>query len=175
MNINELKTSKDVFDYMNENIQYGWVDLEGNKHTDDMKNFRKIYRTSSLEETIKNGLGTCIEQVELTHYLLNKINIKNKMFCCRIFEPDDYNNLEEEEHMHCFVLYYKNNKVYHLEHASYKNKGIFEYESEETALKSIVNHYIELRGGKESPTTEFYDVQEHISFQEFNAYINSLG
>lgn len=28
------------------------------------------------------------------HYLLNKINIKNKMYCCRIFEPDDYGNKE---------------------------------------------------------------------------------
>ena len=39
------------------------------------------------------------------HYLLDKINIKNKMFCCRIYEPDDYGNLEEEEHMHLSLIH----------------------------------------------------------------------
>ena len=31
------------------------------------------------------------------HYIFDKLGIKNKMFCCTIWEPDDYNNLEEEE------------------------------------------------------------------------------
>lgn len=175
MNINEIKTPKDVLTYMKEHIEYGWIDIEDNKHVGDMKNFRRTYRTSSLEEIIESGLGTCIEQVYLTHYLLDKINIKNKMFCCRIFEPDDYNNLEEEEHMHCFLLYYDNGKVYQMEHANWEKEGIFEYDTEEEAIKSIVQYYIELRGGKDSPTTEFYKVQEHISFKEFNAYINRLN
>lgn len=98
----------------------------------------------------------------------------NKMYCCRIFEPDDYGNLEEEEHMHCFVLYYENNKVYHMEHPNVEKKGIYEYDFEEEAIKTIIDYYIELRGGKDSPTKEFWKVPVGISFKEFNQYINHV-
>lgn len=77
--------------------------------------------------------------------------------------------------MHCFILYFYNDKVYHMEHPNFDKKGIYEYKSEEEAVNSIVNYYVELRGGKESPTTEFDKVKEHISFKEFNSYINSLN
>ncbi|GAA0077659.1 hypothetical protein UT300005_20370 [Clostridium sp. CTA-5] len=175
MDINEIKFPKDIFQYMNDNIEYGWIDINGDKHIKTMKDFRKIYRISSIEETIDSGLGTCIEQVALMHYLLDKLKVKNKMFCCRIYEPDDYGNLEEEEHMHCFVLYYLNNKVYHMEHPNFEKKGIYEYDSEESAINTIVNYYIELRGGKDSPLAEFYKIEKGLSFKEFNRYINHVN
>ncbi len=175
MDIDGIKSPKDIFRYMNDYIEYGWIDINNNKHIKTMKDFRKMYRTSSLEETIENRLGTCIEQVELMHYLFTRLNIENKMFCCRIYEPDDYGNLEEEEHMHCFLLYYLNNKVYHIEHPNFKKKGIYEYESEESAINTIVNYYKELRDGKDSPTTEFYEVKKGLSFKEFNNYINHIN
>lgn len=175
MSIDDIKTPEDIFKYMNENIEYGWIDINNQKHIKTMKEFRKLYRTMTLDEIINNGLGTCIDQVNLMHYLFEKIKIKNKMFCCRIFEPDDYNNLEEEEHMHCFILYYLDNKVYHMEHPNFERKGIFEYNSEKKAINSIVNYYKELRGGKESPTKEFFEVEPKITFKEFNKYINHLN
>jgi hypothetical protein len=109
------------------------------------------------------------------NYLFNKLNIKNKMFCCRIYESDDYDNFEEEEHMHCFLLYYLNNKVYHIEHPNIKKKGIYEYECEKSAIQAIVKYYKELRGGKDSPTTEFYEVKKGLSFKQFNNYINHVN
>ena len=36
------------------------------------------------------------------------------------------------------------------------------------------NYYIKLRGGKDSPTKEFYEVPIGISFKEFNKYINHV-
>lgn len=169
----QIKNAKDVYDFMDKNIQYGWIDIYGKEHLNTMKEFRKIYRTMSIKETLENKIGTCIEQVNLMHYLLNKINVKNKMFCCRIFEPDDYNNLEEDEHMHCFVLYYENKKVYHIEHPNFEKKGIYEYSSADEAISNIENYYKKLRGGKASPTKEFFEVQVGISFKDFNKYIKS--
>ncbi len=172
MNFNNLKNPQDVYEFLDNNIEYGWIDVFGNKHLNTMKEFRRIYRTMSIDEILEHKIGTCIEQVNLMHYLLNRINIKNKMFCCRIFEPDDYGNLEEEEHMHCFILFYQNNKVYHMEHPNFNKKGIYEYDSESDAIRKIVDYYIELRGGKDSPTKEFFEVPVGISFKEFNKYIN---
>ena len=139
-----------------------------------MKNFRKDYITLSINETLNNSVGCCVEQVFLMHFLLDKINIKNKMFCCRIYEPDDYDNFEEDEHMHCFILYYLNNKVYQIEHPNFERVGIYEFNSEEEAINEINKIYVEMSGGYPRPVTEFFNVEEGLSFKEFNNYINSL-
>ena len=173
MKIKDIKTPKDILLFMN-NIKYGWLDINNNEHIGNMKDFRKLYRTSSLEETINHNIGTCIEQVYLMHTLLDKLNIDNKMFCTRVYEPNDFNDVEAEEHMHCFVLYYLNNKVYQIEHPNPDRIGIYEFNSEEEAINKINNYYVELSGGISRPITEFYDVQPNISFKEFNNYINSL-
>ena len=151
MKIEDLKTPNDIYNFVDENIEYGWIDINGNKHLNTMKEFRRLYRTMSIDEILKYKLGTCIDQVNLMHYLFDKLNIDNKMFCCRIFEPDDY-----------------------MEHPNFEKKGIYEYNSQEEAIKEIVNYYIELRGGKDSPTKEFFEVPVGISFKEFNKYINHV-
>ena len=47
--------------------------------------------------------------LEKIYYLLDKINVTNKMFVTRIYEPDDFNELDKEEHMHAFILCFINN------------------------------------------------------------------
>lgn len=174
MTINEIKKPSDILEFMNENIEYGWIDVNGDKHIRSMKDFRKLYRTTTIEETLKTKLGTCIDQVYLISFLLNKIDIPNKMFCTRVYEGNDFNDLEAEERLHCFVLYYLNNKVYQLEHPDWKRAGIYEFNTEEEAIQKINEHYIKLAGGKIRLVTEFFDVEPGISFKEFNEYINSL-
>ena len=61
-----------------------------------------------------------------------------------------------------------------MEHPNFTRTGIYEYSSEEEAINSIVQYYVKLRGGKDSPTKEFFDVPVGLSFQQFNAYINNL-
>lgn len=169
-----LKTIDDVLEFMKNNIRYGWLDINNEIHIGNMKNFRKLYRTLSIDEILKYGIGTCIDQVKLMNYLLNKISVKNKMFATRIYEPNDFNKLDEEEHMHCFILCYIDNKVYHIEHPNWYRIGIYEYEDEQEALKTINDYYIKLSGGISRPITEFYKIESNISFKEFNSYINNL-
>lgn len=173
-NISNIKTINDVLIFMKNNIRYGWIDINNVLHIGNMKNFRKLYRTLSIKEILEYNVGTCIDQVKLMNYLLNKINIKNKMFATRIYEGNDFNKLDEEEHMHCFILCYIDNKVYHIEHPNWYRIGIYEYKTEEEALSQINDYYIKLSGGISRPITEFYKVEENISFKEFNNYINKL-
>lgn len=175
MEINDIKTPKDIYDFLEENITYGWLDINKERHENSMKDFRRIYRTMSIEETIENKLGTCIEQVYLMKYLLDKINIPSRMFCTRIYEKDEYDNYEEEEHMHCFILYFLDNKVYQLEHPNNEKKGIYEYDNLNDAIKNINEYYINLVDGKPRPVTEFFEVEKGLSFQDFNKYINHIG
>jgi hypothetical protein len=174
LKIDDIKKPEDVLRFMNENIDYGWIDIDGNIHRREMKDFRTRYRVSSTEESLQHGVGTCIEQVFLMHTCFDRLNLTNKMYCCRIYEPDDFGNLEEEEHMHCFLLYEYQGKIYHIEHPNFYRIGIFEYDNEEEAIETIEKYYMELRGGKASPTTEFYAVEPGLSFGQFNRYINSL-
>ena len=174
MTINDIKTPEDILDFMNEHIRYGWLDINGEEHINTMKEFRRIYRTSSIDECLEHRLGVCTEQVYLMHILLDKINIPNKMFCTRIYESEDFNDLDSDEHMHCFVLYYLGDKVYQLEHPNFERIGIYEFNSEEEAINEINKIYINMSGGYPRPVTEFFEVKEGLSFKEFNNYINSL-
>ena len=172
--IEKIKTPEDILDFMNTYIKYGWFDSDNKKHIGNLKGFRRLYRTSSLEEILKYKIGTCIEQVYLMHYLLDKINIPNKMFCTRIYEGKDFNDLDSDEHMHCFVLYFLDDKVYQIEHPNWERIGIYEFDTEENAIKTINDYYVNLSGGYPRPVTEFYDVPVGLSFKEFNNYINEL-
>ena len=174
MTRDNIKTPQDVLEFMKDNIKYGWLDINNEKHIGNMKNFRRLYRTSTLDETLKYGIGTCIEQVWLMKSLLDEINIPNKMFCTRIYEGKDFNDLEAEEHMHCFILYYYDNKVFQIEHPNWEKVGIYEFDLEEIAIKEINDYYVKMAEGKSRPVTEFYEVQPNLSFKEFNEYINSL-
>lgn len=174
MKINEIKTPEDILEFMKTNIKYGWLDINNEEHIGNMKGFRSLYKTSSIEETLSHGIGTCIEQVMVMKTLLDKIGIPSKMFCTRIYEGKDFNNLEAEEHMHCFILYYLNNKVYQIEHPNWERIGIYEFKNEEEAIDSINNYYINLSGGKSRPVTEFFEVPVNLTFKEFNLYINSF-
>ena len=174
MNIENIKTPEDILEFMKTNIKYGWLDINDEEHIGNMKNFRRLYRTSSIEEVLKHKIGTCIEQVYLMKHLLDKLNIPNKMFCTRIYERNDFNDLDAEEHMHCFVLHFLNNKVYQIEHPNWERIGIYEFNSEEEAINEINEYYIELADGEARPVTEYYEVKPNVSFKEFNNYINSL-
>ena len=174
MLINEIKTPHDILEFMKDNIKYGWLDINNEEHIGNMKNFRKMYRTSTIEESLSHGIGTCIEQVYLMSNLLSKINVRNKMFCTRIYEGKDFNDSEAEEHMHCFVLYYLNDIVYQIEHPNWEKVGIYEFASEEKAIEEINDYYVKMAEGKSRPVTEFFEVEPNLSFKEFNNYINAL-
>lgn len=76
--------------------------------------------------------------------------------------------------MHCFILYHLNNKVYQIEHPNWERIGIYEFASEEEAIKTINDYYVKMAEGKARPVTEFFVVEPGLSFKEFNEYINSL-
>lgn len=174
-NTTNIKTINDVFEFIKNNIRYGWIDINQEIHIANMKNFRKLYKTMSLEEILSLGIGTCIDQVKLMKYLLDKINIKSKMFATRIYEPNDFSDLEASEHMHCFILCYIDGFVCHLEHPNYYHLGIYKYPNESIAIRKINKYYIDLSGGIPRPVTEFYQIKDNITFKQFNNYLNNLN
>ena len=182
----KINNPSDVLSYM-DNIEYGWIGADDKKRIDTMKDFRKLYRTMPLDQVISRKVGTCIEQVYLMKVLLEKIKIKSKMYCARMYEDENFNDLDAKERMHCFLLFFIDNKVFQIEHPDPDRRGIHEYEDEKTAVKYIVNIYENMmkdeyeeenipapEGGFKRKVTEFYEVKSGLSYKDFNLYINKL-
>ena len=191
-NVPELHTVEDVYEWIDKNIEYGWLGQDGKAHICEMKDFRRQYRTMSVSQTIQQKIGTCIEQVALMHELLDTIEVPNQMYCCRIYEPDDYGFFFRRVfidslllyirmlHVICFAVLEIQQEAVHMlillqipiVIRFVKQKGIYEYPTKEEAMRTIVDYYVNMRGGKESPTTAFDRVPVGMTFQEFNTYIN---
>lgn len=174
MDIKQMKTPEDVLTFMKQHIKYGWLDKDGNVYVNTLKNFKKLYRISNLDETLKFGVGTCIEQVALMKYLLAQIGIKCKTFCTRVYIPSGLKDDDPEEHMHCFLLYKKGGKIYQIEHPNGNRIGIYEFASEPQAIKEINAIYEKMSGGTARPVTRYFKAKPGLSFKQFNDYVNSL-
>lgn len=57
MKIEHIKTPGDILEFFENNITYGWLDYNREPHIMTMKEYRKLYRTMSIEDTIRYGMG----------------------------------------------------------------------------------------------------------------------
>jgi len=79
------------------NINYGWVDEEGTIHR-DLREFKEKYRIQSLEETITNKRGCCIDTARLATYLLNRQGYATKIRLIRVMKNG-------ETKIHAYTLF----------------------------------------------------------------------
>ena len=171
MKIYDIKTPQELLDFMNKNIEYGWLDAKKNPHYNNMKNFRSLYRTATIGECLVDHLGTCIEQTMLEKMVFNNLHIPNKAYCLRSFVDD---TTKEDPRMHCFLLYFMNDKCYHFEHSNPEKRGIHPYENEEQALNDILSYFQEKDKGDTRELVEFTTVLPNLSWIDWNSYISSL-
>lgn len=169
LTFDKARTPNELMDFMKMNIQYGWIDKNGEKHLNNLKGFRENYRTSSIEEILRTNLGTCIEQAKLIKLFFDKMGIENKLYCYRRYETEE--NFDKEVKMHCFVLFHHKDKWYHFEHSNSNKRGIHEFDSVESAIKSEIDRHDEndIRELVEIPS-----IPSNLSFKEFNQYVNTF-
>lgn len=170
MTFDDVKTPNDFMDFMNINIEYGWVDKQGNKHTNNLKGFRENYRISSIDEMLEIGLGTCIEQAKMIKHFFDKMGIENKLYCHRSYEIEE--NFDKDVRMHCFVLFKNNDNWYHFEHSNMPKRGIHKYESVEIAIEEITSSFE--KQGDIRKLTEIDFIPSGLTFKEFNNFVNEF-
>ena len=168
----KVENPEELLEFMNNNIEYGWLDSDNNKHIDTMKEFRKLYRTLTLDEVLEYGLGTCIEQTYLEIETMERLGIPYKAYCLRSYY-DDKRIVDPK--MHCFLLYFKNDKCYHFEHSNPEVRGIHEYENEEKAMDEILTYFQNRDNGKERQLIEIHEVPAGLSWQEWNQHLDELA
>lgn len=170
MTFDDIKTANDLMNFMNINIEYGWVDKQGNKHINNLKGFRENYRISTIDEILETGLGTCIEQTKMIKCFFDKMGIENKLYCHRSYETEE--NFDKDVRMHCFILFKYNDNWYHFEHSNRPKRGIHKYESVESAIKEITGGFEE--HGDIRKLTEIDSIPNGLTFKEFNNFVNEF-
>lgn len=139
----KAKGQLNIWDHYNEfevmslmdNIEYGWMDNEGNKHKIIDNSYSDNYILQSPKEIIKNKVGVCWDQVELERYYF-----KGNIWNIRTYFIVHYDN--DKYPTHTFLTFEKNNKYYWFEHSWEKLKGIHEYSSLEDLLIDVRNKFI---------------------------------
>lgn len=166
----KVKTPNELMDFMDINIEYGWVDNQGNKHINNLKDFRENYQIMPIDEMLNTGLGTCIEQAKMIKFFFDKIGLENKVYCHRSYETEE--NFDKEVRMHCFVLFKYNDTWYHFEHANRPKRGIHKYDSVSKAIQEITSGYKEQ--GDIRRLTEIESIPDGLTFKEFNQFVNEF-
>lgn len=169
LNFEHLESAQQLMDYMDINIEYGWIDKFGQKHLNNLKRFRENYRISPIDEIIKKGIGTCIEQAKLIKQFFDNIGLENKLYCYRRYETEE--NFDKEVRMHCFLLFHYQDSWYHFEHANFNKKGIHKYDSPDDAIKAEIDRHDEndIRELVEIPC-----IPDLLTFKQFNQYVNTF-
>jgi hypothetical protein len=174
MELEDIKTPRDILEYM-DRFQYGWLDINDEEHIQSGKGHKELYRTSTVEEMIEHNLGTCLEQVILMSRILTKLGFPNRKFIIRVYRGDEkFDYINSKILIHSFVLYYKDGKVFQIEHPDPNRRGIHGFDSEELAIKAMERYYQKFYGGYLRPAVEFFDIPKGLTFDELNAYINTL-
>lgn len=161
------------FEIMNlmQNIEYGWVDKNNNKHSIVDETYSNNYRLQTPNEVIKSKIGVCWDQVELQRYYFKGNSYNIKTYFLVYYDEDKCPT-------HTFLTFEKNNKYYWFEHAWKKFEGIHEYKKVEELLLDIINKFIkfELNNNYVSDYLVLYEYKKpkfHISVQEFYKHCES--
>lgn len=130
MKYEDINKPIELLKFMEDNVEYGFCDLDGNKYNETMKDFNikcnELWKLSSPEELLKNKMGICFDQVELERDWFTKNNYKFKTIFIMFFNT----NLPT----HTFLAYEENNNWYWFEHSDFANKGIHKFNNYEELI-----------------------------------------
>lgn len=137
MDLLKIKTPLELFNYIEKNVQYGFVGKNGKIYSDSSsEDFANAciseWRTLSSSDIIKNGYGHCFDQVEIERDWF----VKNEYSCKTILEI--YLLPHEKEFSvpsHTFLIYKDKNQGWcWFEHADFYNKGIRKFNTQKEAI-----------------------------------------
>ncbi len=141
MKIEDVKTPEELLKFMDEHIQYGFTDGDGNIYTmEDDEAFEEgvktVWRLGTAHDLIKGGYGHCWDQVEFEReWFLNHGYVVKTIYIW--FELDHENPYTT----HTSLIYEEDDKYCLFEHADYMNRGISKFDTYKDALfRQIENH-----------------------------------
>ena len=133
----KLKTPEELLEYMDKNIEYGYVSRESNKtysnsDADFDSHFDKEYFLQTPEQLLSSKHGVCWDQVELERSWFSKNEYESKVYFL-MFAKEELNNLPT----HTFLVYKNDDKFYWFENSFGNQKGIHEYRDLDTLIEDV--------------------------------------
>ena len=181
---NELKTPEELYEYMCDNFEYGYLDKDNNVHHYDDPDYDdldwyNIYMLENEKDILETGVGTCFDMTELERDFLERNGYKVYTYFEMILL--DYNNPYP---MHSFLVYEDNNKYCYFEFSDFKNRGIHKYDNiiellNDARIRFMKNQEeYDIKDEEKSKyiINQFEKVKEHASEEEYiNHVVNSKG
>lgn len=134
-----VSTVQNLMRYFESNMKYGFT-YRGKVFTDlqpdFQKNMDKYYKLRIGEDFIKNKYGVCWDFCELEREFFISKNINHECFFIESFI-----NREKGGPTHTFALFEENGKWFWFEYAWLYKRGIWEFNSKEEALRSILEDF----------------------------------
>ncbi len=139
MIFNNITTPSKFLNYLTTNFNYGFTH-KGKIYSPSTPNFQREmdnkYKLRIGKNFIKSGWGVCWDFCELERIFFTEKNIKHNCYFIASFV-----NRAEGGPTHSFLLYTKANKCFWFEFSWEQYRGIWQYNSEEEALKDIITKH----------------------------------
>ena len=147
MKYKNVKTPEDLMQFLDEHIEYGVIDKNGNKffdsNSDEFQNAcLNSWKTKNVKQIIQDGVGHCYDQVEIEREWFESNNYSFKTFWISAYQE----GIENSGFSHTYLIYKDKNSWKLFEHSDYFNKGIHIFKT----LKEAVT----------------WQAKRHISFAE---------
>lgn len=138
---NSLRTPDELFDFMNKNIDYGFIGndnkIYNDSSSDEWENAcRTKWRLADYKTMLKCKTGHCFDQTELEREWFRRNNYEYKTIYI-------YFKTDISYPCHTYLVYKNkdNDKWCWFEHSDYSNRGIHEYDSlVETISAQMLKH-----------------------------------
>lgn len=168
----KLETIKNPYQLLRlmNNIEYKWMDKNGDFHSELLPEMYSNYSLMSPEDVLKNMCGICVDQCELERLWFEHNNYEFSVLQIQI-------KREDSSPGHIFLLYKSFGKYYWFENAWYDERGIHEYNNYEELISDIKNKFIKQNKISKNELknlfiTEWPQYPYHISYEEIDK-INS--
>lgn len=162
-----IKTPEELFEFMGQ-IDYEWMDKDGNFHKDITPEMYENYSFMSPSEVLKYKKGICVDQTEFERDWFSKNGYEHKVMNIQI-------DLENESPGHAFLIYKDNDIYYWFEHAWYNERGIHKYNTYEELINDIKNKFIAQENISSNLVNEIKIFEPpkypyHLSYKEMDEY-----
>jgi hypothetical protein len=180
-NVNDLKklakklnTPEKLFEWMQENIKYGYTDKNGeivSERTEDFETienpetFYNNYRLQTAESVLKTRTGVCWDQAEFIREIFKCNNIKHHVIYIE-------QQLKPNYPTHTFVVYWAKDKLYLIENSWQKNKGIHGPYNDVKEVIDTIAPLLKGKKGRESNVQHIWSIiDEPINITTVQEYM----
>ena len=149
--IYKLNTVEKLFKWMNENVEYGYMNKNGDiiLYPDMLYN----YKLQSPFELYNSKVGVCWDQAVFEQYIFKNIIHKE----CKLYYITQDNKISGT---HTFIFYKDNRKWYYFENSYQKIRGIYKIDNFKDMIQYIINN---MREDYPDNAIKVYEVNKDIS------------